>query len=239
MANRFELIADLRKENGKSAVRRLRNKGFIPAVVYGAGKTPVHLHFEANGFNKAVNRENFFSQILTLAISDDKEQVIVKGLQRHPVSNAVLHIDFQRISATEKLILRVPLRFIGKEVAVGAKSGGIISYALTEIEIRCLPSDLPEYIDVDISKLELNQVLHLSDLALPQGVELAHAVDEPGRNLTVVGIHEVKEVVEQEIGTADVPTIGDEDKTKAASEENSSSAEKKDSSASAKEKSKK
>jgi large subunit ribosomal protein L25 len=220
MANLFELTAQSRADVGKGASRRLRKgAGLIPAIMYGAGKAPAKLSFKENEVRKATQNEAFFSHILTIHAPEGKQQVIIKDLQRHPYKDTILHMDFLRISATEKLTMKVPLHFIGEAVAPGVKSsGGILARLMNDLEIKCLPANLPAFIEVDVSALELNQALHLSDIKLPSGVELAHAIVDEQHNMTVVSVSAVKEVEEIEIGPAAVPTLGDEAAAKAAAE---------------------
>lgn len=183
MKDIFKLTATARKDIGKGASRRLRHSGNIPAIVYGAGQEPTTVCLQHNEVQMALANEAFYSHILTLDIDGKTEKVVLRDLQRHPYLPRLLHLDLQRISATEKLTMRIPLHFLGGAMAPGVKlSGGLISHLMTEVEVRCLPADLPEFIDADLSKLELNQALHLSELPLPKGVEivdLAHGEDKP------------------------------------------------------------
>lgn len=183
MKDIFKLTATTRKDVGKGASRRLRRRETVPAIVYGAGKEPTPISVEHNALMLALQNEAFYSHILTLNLDGNEEKVILRDLQRHPYRPRLLHMDLQRISATEKFTMRVPLHFMGGAMAPGVKQGGgLISHLMTEIEIRCLPADLPEFIEADLSKLELNQALHLSELVLPKGVEildLVHGEDKP------------------------------------------------------------
>lgn len=184
---KFELNASIRHTKGKGASRRLRRAASVPGIVYGASKEPLPLTFEHKLLVKALDQESFYSRIVTLNIENDTVQVILKDVQRHPYKPEVLHVDFQRINPNEKLHMHIPLHFIGAETAPGLKEGGVLSHNLTDVEITCLPADLPEYIEVDIANLALNGLVHLSELKLPTGVEivaLAH-----GHDNTVVSIH--------------------------------------------------
>lgn len=232
MNHLFEIRAELRETQGKGASRRLRREsGLVPAILYGGGQPPLKLSFKSNEIRKATSNEAFFSHILTLQIQDEKQQVVIKALQRHPVKDDIIHLDFLRINASEKLEMSVPLHFLGEAIAPGIKnSGGIVSHLMTDINIRCLPANLPEFIEVDVSKLGLNEALHLKDLVLPTGVELAYNLEEEGENLTVVTISSVKEVADIQIGPAAVPTLADQAAAKAASEGGDASSKKKDSS---------
>ena len=203
MALSFEIPAETRDVMGKGASRRLRrldNK--VPAIVYGAGKPPVNLSINHDFLIKALDHEAFYTHILTVAINGTKEQVILKALQRHPYKPRVLHLDLLRINANEKLTMRIPLHFSGDDVAPAVKTdGGVISHVLGDIEIRCLPADLPEYISVDVSGMKLNEHLHLSDLKLPKGVEIVHLIH--GEDLSVASAH-MPRVIEEESAEAEV-----------------------------------
>ena len=183
MTDNFELNAVSRPDVGKGASRRLRRDDKVPAIIYGAHAAPQTINLEHHKISKALENEAFYTKILTLNIDGKPEQVVLKSLQRHPYKPRITHVDFQRISATEKIIMRIPLHFIGADVCPGVKkAGGIVSHLMSQIEIKCLPADLPEFIDVDLSKLELNQTIHLSNLILPKDVEiiaLTHKEDKP------------------------------------------------------------
>jgi len=180
---KFELTATNRKDVGKGASRRLRHNDQVPAIIYGAHMQPQMICVDHNKISKALENEAFYTTILTLNVDGKSEQVVLKNLQRHPYKPRLLHLDFQRISATEKITMRIPLHFTGSDVAPGVKqAGGIVSHLMSQVEVRCLPKDLPEFIAVDLSHLELNQTVHLSNLTLPQGIEiidLTHKEDKP------------------------------------------------------------
>lgn len=179
----FSLNAIARHDVGKGASRRLRHAESVPAVVYGAGKGPQSITLSHRELSRALENEAFYSHILDLNNGKHSEKVVLKDLQRHPYKPRIMHADFLRISATEKLTMHIPLHFIGGDVAPGVKlGGGVVAHLMPDVEVRCLPADLPEYISVDISKLELNQTLHLADLPLSKGVEipaLSHGENKP------------------------------------------------------------
>jgi large subunit ribosomal protein L25 len=181
MSAGFELEVETRDNLGKSESRRLRRRGKVPAILYGGGKEPRAIVLEKDRLHVQMEKEAFYTSIVTLNLGKESQAVIVKAVQRHPAKPHVLHLDFQRILADEKITLNVPIHFIGEEDAIGVKDqGGEISHLATDVEISCLPKDLPEYLELDVSNMELNQLLHLSDLALPEGVEvtaLAHDQD--------------------------------------------------------------
>lgn len=199
MSNVFELKAQARVEHGKAKSRRMRREaGVVPAVVYGAKKEPVSVSLAHNEVVKALENEAFYSHVLTLEIDGKAEKVVLKDLQRHVFKPVILHMDFMRVDAKSKLNMTVPLHFINEEVAKGVKlGGGVITHNMTDVEISCLPADLPEYIEVDMADVEIDQSVHLSDIKLPKGVEivaLAHGADH---NYTVAAISAPK--AEEEI----------------------------------------
>ena len=194
----FELDAEVRNDLGKGASRRLRRRGKLPAILYGGGEAPLPLQLDHDAVMHKLEHEAFYSHILTVRVDGQEVKAVLKDLQRHPYKPAVLHMDLQRISETEKLRMHVPLHFVGEDVAPGVKQqGGIISHLVTEVEITCLPKHLPEYIEVDVSNLKVNESLHLSDLALPEGVELVELMQGPEHDLPVVSIHLPRGAVEE------------------------------------------
>jgi len=189
MSSEFVLTAEPRTEQGKGASRRLRREGKVPAILYGAGKDPVPLSVNHNELLKQLENEAFYSHILTVELDGKTEQAVLKDLQRHPAKPFILHLDLMRVSAGEKIRVNVPLHFIGEDVAPGVKiGGGIVTHAVTEVEVSCLPKDLPEYIEVDLSALELGESLHLSDLKLPPGVELVQLLQGEEHDVAVAAI---------------------------------------------------
>ena len=201
------LEAESRTDIGKGASRRLRRDDKVPAIIYGAHAAPQNVSLEHNKINRALENEAFYTKILTLNIDGKPEKVVLKSLQRHPYKPRIAHVDFQRISATEKIIMRIPLHFVGSDVAPGVKqAGGIVSHLMSQVEVRCLPADLPEFIEVDLSKLELNQTVHLSNLALPKNVEiisLAHKEDKPVATIYIPA------AVEEEVAAPTAPVEGE------------------------------
>lgn len=205
----FDVEAVVRQDMGKGASRRLRHEEKVPAVVYGAGKPAVSLTLEHKNISKSLSAEAFYSHILTLKTNGSSERVILKDVQRHPYKPRILHVDFQRVRADEKLHMHVPLHFIGAEEAPGVKEGGIVSHILSDVEVSCLPDNLPEFIEVDITTLALNNILHLSNLTLPKGVELVALNHDDDK--AVVSIHmpriEEEPVVEEVVEAGEVPAI--------------------------------
>ncbi len=189
MSESFILEAEPRTDQGKGASRRLRREGKVPAVIYGAGKEPASISLKHNELIHQLENEAFFSHILTVKLGGSEEQAILKDLQRHPSKPVVLHVDFQRVSASEKIRVHVPLHFINEEKSPGVKAGGLVSHNVVEVEVSCLPKDLPEFIEVDLAELELDGTIHLTDLKLPAGVELLELMHGEGHDQSVVNIH--------------------------------------------------
>jgi large subunit ribosomal protein L25 len=186
----FELDVEVREDIGKGASRRLRHANKVPAVVYGAGEAPVSLLLNHDKVSVALSHEAFYSHILTLNMGKKSEKVILKALQRHPSKARIQHMDFLRVKADQKLKMHIPLHFIGEESAPGVKEGGVVSHLMSDVEVSCLPANLPEYIEVDVSKLGLDQSIHLSDLKLAKGIELvAFAHDAEDHDQAVISIH--------------------------------------------------
>ena len=208
-AIKFELDAEVRQDVGRGASRRLRHTDKFPAVLYGAGEAPVSLVLDHNKALHALAHEAFYSHILTLTVGKKSEKVILKDVQRHPAKPRLLHIDFLRIKADQKLHMHIPFHFVGGEKAPGVKEGGVFSHLMSDVEVVCLPSNLPEYIEVDISDFVLNQTLHLSQVALPKDVELvafAHGIE--GHDLPVVTIH-IPRIIEEVVPVVEAPAEGE------------------------------
>ena len=179
----FELSVEPRTVLGRTGSRRLRKTGKVPAIVYGGGEAPESMVLDHNTLSHQMNREAFFTSILTLKIGAKSQQVVVKDVQRHPVKPLIMHLDFQRIREDEEITLTVPVHFLNEADAKGVKEqGGVVDHLLSEVEVECLPRYLPEYLEIDVTALELNQIYHLSDIKLPEGVSLVtlkHGHDEP------------------------------------------------------------
>jgi len=191
MSVEMKLTAQKRTDTGKGASRRLRHAKAVPGIVYGAGKAPQMVQISAYELARLMEHEAFYSQIIDLHIDGKKEQTVVKDLQRHPFKDRMLHIDFLRVKAGEKLNVQIPLHVLNEEKSKGIKAGGVLHRDLNEIAIIALPKDLPEYIEVDILGMEIGDTLHLSQLELPKGVELeafAHGGDEHDHDQPVLSI---------------------------------------------------
>ena len=189
MVGSFDFDAELRTATGKGDARRTRRLGKVPAIVYGGGVAPVQLNLIHHRVVKALENHAVYSHVLTLRYAGKEEKVILKALERHPSRPIIMHIDFQRVSETEKLRVHVPLHFLNQETSVGVKKGGVVSHALVEVEVVCLPRDLPEFIEVDMALVELGGSVHLSDLKLPSGVELVELIHGAEHDLPVAAIH--------------------------------------------------
>ena len=200
MSQQIELNAELREDVGKGASRRLRRKAEkVPGILYGGGEDPIPLTLRQNELAKAMQAEAFYSQILSVVLNGKSEQAVVRDLQRHPADEKVLHIDFMRIRADRAMQVSVPLHFINEEQCVGVRvGGGIISHNMNEVEISCLPKDLPEFIEIDMEAVELNQVIHLSDLTLPEGVSIVALQYGEERDANVVSVQMPRGGAEEE-----------------------------------------
>lgn len=188
MSTENELVAESRDDKGTGASRRLRHAGKIPAVIYGAGKEPAMVAFDHDPIMHMLEVESFHTSILSVKHHNETEQAILRDVQHHPYKQQILHMDLQRISAKEKIHMSVPVHFIGEDVAPGVKlEGGIVSHLMTEVDIICLPADLPEFLTADLSALNKGESVHLSDIKLPDGVELT-ALAHGGDDLAVASV---------------------------------------------------
>ncbi|MFT5176228.1 MAG: large subunit ribosomal protein L25 [Gammaproteobacteria bacterium] len=187
--NEFEVSAELRDARGKGAMRRLRRTGGVPGVIYG-GDDPVQtITLRDNVLRKQTATEAFFSHILTISLDGKKTQAVVKAMQRNPQTYEITHVDFLRINAAEELTMRVPLHFINEDSGPGRKAGGVFTHLLNDLEISCLPANLPEFISVDLGALEVGDSVHLSDLVLPTNVTMSHEILDADHDHTVATCH--------------------------------------------------
>lgn len=189
MKTSFDLVADPRDGlQGKGASRRLRRSGKVPAILYGGHTPPRRLILDHQNLLTLLVNERFYSTILLLNVNGEKQAAILKDVQRHPAKNQVLHMDLQRVLENEKIRMTIPLHFKGAAVAPGVKTqGGIVSHLLNHVEVNCLPKDLPEGLELDMSEMQMNEMKRLSDIPLPAGVELVSLAH--GRDEAVVSIH--------------------------------------------------
>ncbi|PCD01334.1 50S ribosomal protein L25/general stress protein Ctc [Halopseudomonas pelagia] len=196
----FTLKAIARDDLGKGASRRLRrNADMVPAIVYGGEKAPQSVSLEARELKKALENEAFFSHVIKLNVDGKKQDVLIKALQRHPAKGHVMHADLLRVVAGHEVTVHVPLHFINEATCVGVKQGGgIISHTMTDVEVTCLPKDLPEFIEVDMAKIELGGIVHLTDLKLPKGVSIVALVQGADHDLPVANVHAPRVVSDEE-----------------------------------------
>ncbi len=209
----FELSAEPRNDQGKGASRRLRHSGKVPAILYGAHAEPTRLALEHHKLLALVSDEKFYSSIINIQVGAQQQPVIVKDVQMHPARNAVVHVDLQRVLEHEKIRLHLPIHFRGEAAAPGIKTqGGVVSHHMADMEVVCLPKDLPEHIELDLSGMSLNDTLYVSDIKVPPGVTisaLAHGANPP-----VVSIHAPRvaepepEAVEAAAAAAAAPVEG-------------------------------
>ncbi len=170
---KIEISATSRKAQGTGASRRLRKTGRVPGIVYGE-REPTLIDLDHNNLYHALRKESFHASVLTLELDGKKEQVLLRDFHMHPFRQQVQHIDFQRVDKNKKIHMKVPLHFLNAETCPGVKeSGGIVSHVRNDLSVACLPDDLPEFIEVDLSGLSLSHSIHVSDIKLPKGVEVA------------------------------------------------------------------
>jgi large subunit ribosomal protein L25 len=203
MKTAFELNAEFRDAQGKGASRRLRHENKVPAILYGGHREPRALALDHTKLLLMLDNERFYSTIINLKVGEVSQAAILKDVQRHPAKNAVVHVDLQRVLENEKIRIAIPLHFKGESVAPGVKKGGVVSHLRNEITVSCLPKDLPEFVDVDLSGLDINQMLYLADLKVPEGVEIIELAH--GRNSPVVSVHHARA---EEVETAAAAEAG-------------------------------
>jgi large subunit ribosomal protein L25 len=188
MRTSFVIGADLREMQGKGASRRLRHKGKVPAILYGGHKDPQALTLDQQNLLTMISSEKFYSSIVQLKIEEKLHEAIVKDVQMHPARNVVVHVDLQRVLENEAIRIHLPIHFRNETVSPGVKlQGGIVSHMLADVEVTCLPKDLPEFLEVDLAAMNLNETKFLADIPLPAGVVLTDLVH--GKNRPVVSIH--------------------------------------------------
>jgi len=194
-ATNFELDAQPREDLGKGASRRLRRADKVLGVVYGGDEAAAAITLEERVVKKAIQNESFFSQLLDLKINGKTQKVVLRDLQRHPYKPTVLHMDFLRVKATDKISMTIPLHFIGTEESPGIKEGGVLNHLINEVEVKCQAGNIPEFIEVDVTNLEMDQSILMSDLKIPSGSELTMLDDE--HNPSIASIHKPRAVVEE------------------------------------------
>jgi len=194
MSTNFVINARSREDTGKGASRRLRRQsGEIPAIIYGGKKHAEKISILHKDITKALENEAVYSSIISLSVDGKAEDTIIKDIQRHPAKQVILHLDFLRVSKTTKLQTRVPLNFLNEDICIGVKmGGGLIAHTMTDIEVSCLPKDLPESIDVDMEQIDVGQIVHLSDIKMPSGVESVSLSQGAEYDLTVATVNKQK-----------------------------------------------
>lgn len=203
----MKLVAEVRNEQGRGASRRLRHAGKVPAIVYGANSEAVAVTLDHNTVYHALKKEAFHTSILDLEIAGKSEQVVLRDVHFHPYKQLVLHLDLQRVSATEEIHMSIPLHFLNEEVSPAVKKQGAhVTHVANEVEVRALASKLPQFIEVDLAQLKAGQTIHLSDLVLPAGVKLEKILR--GDDAAVVIAGGIAEVADAEVvSPADVASI--------------------------------
>lgn len=225
MPDLMTIDASQRDGVGTSTARRIRNqRDQVPGVLYGGGEAPIHFTIDYRRIAKAVEDEAFFSQVLSLTLGDMSIQVVLRELQRHPATERVVHVDFLRVQEDRELQVAIPFHFLNEEACIGVKlNGGMVSKNLTEIQVSCLPRDLPEFIEIDLEDLDIGDAVHLSDIELPPGVSFVVLTHGDGRDDQIVNVHmprgmaldEEEELEEEEL----VDTEEDEESSEESEEE--------------------
>ncbi len=195
MSDKIELVAEHRTDLGKGASRRLRKSGLIPAIIYGGESDPVAITLEHDKFLHSLENEAIYTQLISLKVGKDKKEIVIlRDLQRHPFKNRVLHADFQRTDKKTMLTVTVPIRFVNEENCHGVKmQGGLLNRLVNEVEIMCLPGNLPEYLELDVADLELEGSLHLSDIKLPEGVQIVALTHGEDHDTGVAAVHKTRD----------------------------------------------
>ena len=198
MAN-FIVEAEVRTGSGTAASRRARRAGQVPVVVYGGGEDEQYLLVDHNKIMHQLDVEAFHSALVQIQLDGDLQRAILRDVQMHPYKAQVLHLDFQRVSRKDKITMTIPFHFIGEDVAPGVKvDAGIMSHSMTSVDVTCLGSDLPEYIEVDVSALEMGGSVSLGDVKLPEGVELASSIQESDLELSIASVLAPKKATVEE-----------------------------------------
>jgi large subunit ribosomal protein L25 len=205
----IEISAEKRELQGKGASRRLRGSGKVPGIIYGGENPAQPIELDHNNLYHQLKLEAFHASILTMSVEGQKEKVLLRDIQMHPFKPQVLHIDFQRVASNKKIHMKVPLHFINEDIAPGVKlAGGLVSHVLTELDVSCLPKDLPEFISIDVGELAAGNTIHLSNLQLPEGVEIPALMK--GEDLPVATIAIPRAVAAEEaaagVAAGDIPT---------------------------------
>lgn len=211
MANEFEVKAVVRSDAGKGASRRLRHAGLVPGIIYGGEEAPQMLSMKGNEVKKNLESEAFYSSILSVTVDGKTESAVLRDVQWHPARGDAMHMDFLRVSATESIRIHVPMHFLNEETCAGVKAGGLLIRTMTDVEIQCLPGDLPESIECDVTDLDVGGSIHLSDLKAPEGVEFPILAQDGDHDLLVVSVqHKAAESDEDDAAEAGEAESGDD-----------------------------
>jgi large subunit ribosomal protein L25 len=202
MPNVFEFIAESRGQSGKGAAKRVRRQGKVPAIIYGGRKEPQMLALNHNDVIKHLDHEAVYSHVLDVNVNGIAEKAILKNIQRNPAKIQIMHMDFLRVNMSEALKVHVPLHFINETSSIGGKKGGIAAHSLVDVEVFCLPAALPEYLEIDLSNLDIGESVHLSDIVLPPGVEIVVLAQGPEYDLPVVSMMSSKASKDEEVPEA-------------------------------------
>jgi large subunit ribosomal protein L25 len=208
MSDAFEIEAVIREDMGKGASRRLRRLADqVPAILYGGEKSPAPLSLIRKDLEKALENEAFYSHVLSSRVGKSKQKAILKDLQRHPAKNRVMHADFMRVSDDVAIKVHVPVHFLNEDECYGVKTeGGMVQHSATDIEVLCLPGNMPEYLEVDMIELKVGEIIHISDIKLPEGVEsvaLSHGEEYDLAIASVLAPKGISEEEEEEAAAAE------------------------------------
>jgi len=207
----LELNATLRGDKGKGASRRLRYANVLPAIVYGGNKDSVSISLQQKDVQHKLPDESFYSQVLSLNIEGKAEDVLIRDIQHHPYKMEVMHMDFIRVDAKKVVHIFSQLHFIGEDVSPGIKTeGGVVNHVITEVELECLPKNIPDFIEVDLSEMHVGDIIHLSDLKLPKDVIILALKQGEEHDTAVVGMHTRKVVEEIEDEAPEAPETADD-----------------------------
>ena len=200
MSDKIELTAEPRTDLGKGASRRLRKAGLVPAIIYGTGSEPASINLNHNEFYNQLDNEAIYTQILSMKVGNSKkEEVILRDLQRHPFKQLIMHADFMRIDQKKAIHVTVPIHCLNEENCHGVKmEGGLLNHLQSEIEIMCLPKYLPEFLELDVAELKLGESLHLSDIKMPEGVEIVALTHGEDHDTGVAAVHKTREIADED-----------------------------------------
>ncbi len=216
----ISLNATLREDKGKGASRRLRHANTFPAIVYGTGKDPVSITLQQKDVHHKLPNEDFYSQVLSLVIDGAAEDVLLRDIQHHPYKMEVMHMDFIRVDQNQVVHVHTPIHFVGEDVSPGVKTeDGVISHVIMEVELECLPKNIPSNIEVDLSEMHVGDIIHLTDLKLPEGVEILALKHGEDNDSTVASMHIRKVAVEIEEEAPEAPAAEGEEAGEEAGEE--------------------